>query len=169
MSSLSVRIAAAVADGRTRDEIIIELVQSQGISINRATREWAAYAKEAGLSVAVTSHKEEVLDWLADQGREWTVDAVRDAIVDIMDKWHVVESTARDYCKAYSEFLGVPHPTLDPREAIFTWFIETENPTKEDFIAFAVDGLKRSRCNANEYWKGYELHLALLAAKEARS
>jgi len=152
-----------------RDVIIIQLVTEHAISIDKATKVYAAYAKEHGLTKAIVSHKEEALAWLADKYpmNEWTATAVKDATIDLTAVYAVAESTARDYCKAYSDSLGVALPVINPRDAIFNWFLVAGNSaSKEDFIEYVVGELGRSKSNANEYWKGYELHQFLVGGAE---
>ena len=150
----------------TRDEAIIELVTHQGYTLNKATKAYAAYAKEHGLTAAIVSHKEAALDRLreiyGDAQDNWTAQAVKDEVIEMAAEYEIAESTARDYCKAFSEELGVAHPILNPREAIFEYFKEHgDHVTKDGFMDYAVNELGRSKSNANEYWKGYELHLYL--------
>ena len=165
-------IRSSIMTGRehdySRDQIIIILVTDEGISINAATKAYAAVAKAEGWTTALVSHKDAALLWLGDTygPADWTATGVRDLIIVMADKYGIAESTARDYAKAYSELLGVDHPVLDPRAAMFTWLVaNAETATKAEFKAFAgQDGLGRSDSNVNEYWKGLELHRAILAA-----
>ena len=159
-------IATMIADDVNRDGIIIALVTEHGVTINKATKLYGDYARENGLTAAIVSHKADALDWISDTygADQWTASAVKDAVIQIVYTYGVAESTARDYCKAYSKQLGMAMPVEDPRAAIFAWFKENDGTaTKADFIEFAVEDLGRSKSNANEYWKGYELHLALVA------
>ena len=165
MTDLNKVIDALLAKDATRDSIIIELVSKHELSLDKATKTYGAYARENGLTKTVISYKSEALDYLKSEypKKKWDAKAVRDAILEIQDQYKVAESTARDYCKAYSETLGVALPMVDPREAIFDWFADNVGAAKDEFIAFAVGELGRSRSNANEYWKGYELHCELVA------
>ncbi len=174
MATFADSIATLIADGATRDVVIITLVQEHGATLSKATSLYQAYAKEHGLSSASVSRKDDAHDMLADAYpavEDWTVQAVRAAVVDLMADLDVAESTARDYCKAYSKHLGVPHPSEDPRAAMFAYLIEhgdlPYDELKAGFKAYATEVLGRSSSNVNEYWKGYDLHLALTAAKEA--
>lgn len=156
---------AAIADDQSRDVIIIGLVSEHKFTLNRASQEYAKYARSAGLTAATVSHKTAALAWLSEQYdlSEWTAMAVRDAVIDIQQRYDVAESTARDYTKAYSKDLGVTHPSENPRDLIFSWFKANEGTaTKEAFKEYAKS-IGRSESNANEYWKGYELHLYLTA------
>lgn len=171
-------IEQLVADNQDRDAIIIQLVSEHDLSLNKATKVYAEYAREHGLTRQATSHKEGVLDGLREKyarideetgdayAEGWTARAVADEVVEIVADYGVAESTARDYCKAFSTELGIDHPVLNPREAIFAWFLEREQAgdvvQKDEFLAYATDELGRSKSNANEYWKGYELHLHLV-------
>ena len=154
--------------GMTRDQVIIGLV-GQNVTLNTATRTYAAVAKAEGWTTAPTSHKEACLDELRELYAEdlngWTAQAVSNAVIQFQADYEIAESTARDYCKAFSDELGVPHPVRDYRTMIFEWFRDNAQDDhaamKKAYIAFAVDELGRSRSNANEYWKGYELHLYL--------
>ena len=162
-------IEALLNEGNKRDDIIIAMVCDHKMSIDKATKLYAAYAKDHGLTKVIVSHKDAALEMLATEYPEdnWDASAVKHAIVDLVDQFGVAESTARDYCKAYStDVLGVKLPTEDPRAAIFQWFVDHDGTAvKDDFIQFALE-LGRSRSNANEYWKGYELHLHLAQASK---
>lgn len=160
-------IIAAQEASMTRDQIIIQLVTEQGLSISKASNEYARVAKAEGWVTGQVSHKDEALaqlhtDYDADS---WDAKAVKAAVVDLVDQFDIAESTARDYCKAFSEELGVEYPVEDPRAAMFSWLIEhSEDGTKEDFKEYCK-ALGRSDSNINEYWKGLELHRAIIAAK----
>ena len=160
-------LAQAHVDGLTRDQAIIILVTDHSHTLNKATKAYAEWAKEEGIAPTLTSHKDEVLTLLRGaypKGKGWDAEAVKARVITLADHYGVAESTARDYCKAYSEELGVTHPVLNPREAIFEWFkAEGDTASKEAFMEFAVKELGRSQSNANEYWKGYELHLFLVS------
>jgi len=162
---MNTNIIALHDEDVSRDLIIIAMVNDDGMTINKATKEYAKVAKKEGWTTALVSHKDAALEYLAEEYDDnWTPATVASAVVDLVDRYKVAESTARDYCKAYSKELKVDHPVADPREAIFDWFIANPNPLKDEFIEYATDTLGRSRSNANEYWKGFELHIALLAA-----
>ena len=167
---MTVDIIALHAEGQTRDQIIIALVSEDGMTLNAATKAYAEAAKSEGWATGRESHKEAALEWLAESYTDetWTAEAVKHAVLDVSEKFGVTESTARDYCRAFSEDLGVTHPVADPRKAMFDWLIENDGmPVDEMKAAFKEFGkeLGRSSSNVNEYWKGYELHLALVAAK----
>lgn len=158
----------------SRDTFIIHLVSSHGYTLNKATRAWQAFARNAGISTHTASCKDEAQEWLEDRyhAGNWTAERVRDAVVELGAVFDVAESTARDYTKAFSKFLKVTHPMLDPRAAMFDFLIKNRGMAAADLkIAFKEFGkdLGRSSSNVNEYWKGYELHLALNAAIAADS
>lgn len=162
---MTTSIQSIIDAGTTnRDAIIIELVTAHGVTLNKATSMYAAYAKENGLTSAATSHKESALDWLDTQYdvATWDVTAVRESVVELQSRYDVAESTARDYTKAFSKQLEVAHPSENPRDLIFAWFKDNATTaTKEEFKAYAKS-IGRSESNANEYWKGYELHLHIV-------
>ncbi len=157
-----------LVSGMSRDEAIISMVSEFSISINKATKLYKQYASDYDLSSGVVSHKKEALSDLNNSFNEsnWSAEAVAEAVIELSHKYNVAESTARDYTKEFSKLIGVQHPTADPRTQIFNWFASMKENgneiTKEDFISFA-ESIGRSRSNANEYWKGYELHLFLSA------
>jgi len=165
--SVSTAIRTAYADQQGRDQIIINLVADHGLSLNAATKAYATIAKEEGWNSAPTSRKGEALAILQDRypADSWDAAAVRDSVIELASELAVQESTARDYCRAYSDQLGIPHPVVDPRTAMFQWFAEHDGEEPEAmkiaFLEYAIEELGRSRSNANEYWKGYELHLYL--------
>jgi hypothetical protein len=149
----------------SRDAIIVTLVTEHKLSLNAATKAYAEVAKLEGWTKALTSFKEEALAWLEMNVTEWTAETVKAAVVDLAAEFDVAESTARDYCKAYSEQLEVTHPVLDPRAAMFSWLVaNAAEGTKAEFKEYAKE-LGRSDSNINEYWKGLELHRAILAAQ----
>lgn len=159
---------ALAADG-TRDTVIIGLVTEGDMSLNKATKLYGDYAKANGLTSGVVSHKADALEWLGLNYPEFTDAAqVKSAVIELQAEFDVAESTARDYVKAYAKQMGVDLPIEDPREAMFQWFVNRiqggQDIDKADFIEYACEKLGRSKSNANEYWKGYELHLALVAA-----
>jgi hypothetical protein len=155
---------AAHAEGKTRDEMIIAAVQD-GNSLNAAIKTYATWAKASGISSALVSHKETALEDLSGEYGDgaMTVDEVRTAVAALQVTYDVAESTAKDYVRAHLDSNGHAWPVLNPREAIFAWF-KSEGDTADhaEFITFACDTLGRSRSNANEYWKGFELHLHLV-------
>lgn len=161
-------IVAARAADKSRDDIIMEIYET-GKSLNAATKIYARIAKQQGYTTAIVSHKAEALELLrADYADGWDAQAVARAVVDLVAKFGVAESTARDYSKAHSEYLGVAHPTADPRAAMFQFLIDNAphmsyDELKGAFKEFALD-LGRSPSNINEYWKGYDLHIALTEA-----
>ena len=158
--------------GDTRDQIIIGLVSDHGLTLNAATRAYADTAKAEGWSTGRTSHKDAALLLLGARypivtatGEGWAAEQVAEAVIDLVAEYAIAESTARDYCRAYSELLGVDHPVLDPRAQMFAWLVaNAESGTKAEFKEFATE-LGRSPSNINEYWKGMELHRAILAAQ----
>jgi hypothetical protein len=167
LQSIYDAVVAAHDAGNTRDQTIIALVGDHGLSLNAATKAYATVAKSEGWVTALVSHKDAALDRLAEAyGSDWTAEDVRAAVIDLTDWFSIAESTARDYAKAYSELLGVDHPVIDPRAAMFEWLVtNSATATKAEFIAYAgPNGLGRSVSNVNEYWKGLELHRAILAA-----
>lgn len=161
-------IVSSQAAGDSRDAIIISLVSEYGLSLNAATRAYADAAKAEGWTTGRESHKDAAIATLTiTYGSDWDAAAVKAAVVELAAEYGVAESTARDYCRAYSEVLDVPHPVEDPRKAMFDWLVENAaTAEKADFVAFAGEGgLGRSASNVNEYWKGLELHRAILAAQ----
>lgn len=148
-----------------RDSIIITLVADHGLTLNAATKAYGKCAKEQGWTTALVSHKADALEVIAEIWSNMdaiTVKDIQDCIVDIVDRFAVAESTARDYIRAYCDNTGIEYPVTNPREAIFAWFKEQDGVAdKKEFHAFAEE-LGRSKSNANEYWKGYELHLHLV-------
>jgi hypothetical protein len=169
MKTIDTIIADLVDQGLTRDGIIIHLVSDGNRTLNFATNAYAAYARENGLTKTIISHKSEALEYLADMYPldKWTPDAVLDAIAYLADEYGVALSTARDYCKAYSDTLGIPLPNTDPRAAMFTYITENINHKSRDelragFLDYAVNTLGRSKSNANEYAKGLDLHFHII-------
>ncbi len=159
-------ITAEYDNGLTRDQIIVLLVTEKSMSLNAATKAYAAVAREAGWSTTIVSHKEEALSFITRSlnGEALTATGVKDLSIEIQDEFDVAESTARDYLKAWCEQADLTFPVENPREAIFNWFKDAgDDASKEDFMAFAVEELGRSQSNANEYWKGYELHQFLIS------
>jgi hypothetical protein len=169
--NLAVSIVSAHTDGSTRDQIIINLHTEHGLSLNAATRLYADTAKAEGWTSATVSHKESALAYLRDryEASTWDSTAVSEMVIELSSEYEVAESTARDYTKAFSKAINVAHPTTDPRTLMFQYLIDNASDMAYDdlkagFKTYATD-LGRSASNINEYWKGYDLHLALVAAK----
>ena len=171
---MTITVTDHITDDMTRDEAIIALVTGAGVSLNKATQLWVAHAKETGITQTLTSYKDEAITWLDEnydlEVKTWDGKAVSDAVKDLMAEFNVAESTARDYCKAYSKKHGVPHPVTDPRKLMFQYLIDNcermdYDTLKSGFKKYASEELNRSPSNINEYWKGYDLHLALMEAK----
>ncbi len=155
------------AEEMTRDQAIITAVMA-GVTLNTATKKYAEWAKAEGLTTGIISHKVEALKDLLDEygDAEMSIDECRTAVASLQAVYDVVESTAKDYVKAHLDVNSHAWPVLNPRDAMFAWFkSEGDEADHAEFIAFACDpdGLNRSRSNANEYWKGFELHLHLVA------
>jgi hypothetical protein len=164
--AVSTVIYAEYDNGLTRDQIIVLLVTEHAMSLNLATKAYAATAKFYGWTAALTSHKDAALIRIEDQFGDAIMVAadIKSLVIDLMDEFEVADSTARDYIKAWCADRQ-DYPVENPREAIFAWFIDhATTATKDGFMDFAVQDLGRSQSNANEYWKGYELHLAIVAA-----
>ena len=152
------------AEDATRDTMIITAV-TEGSTLNAATKAYAAWAKDNGLTSAIVSHKAAALTNIFDQYGDaaLTVKDVQSIIPDLVQEYGVADSTARDYVKTHCEQYGLAYPVLNPRDAIFAWFKAVDGVAdKAEFMAYAEDELGRSKSNANEYWKGYELHLHLV-------
>ena len=150
--------------GTSRDMMIIGAVQA-GNTLNAAGRAYAAWARDMGITSAIVSHKADAMSAIFDQygDVELTVGDVQSIIPELVAEYGIADSTARDYVKAHCEKCGITYPVLNPRDAIFAWFKAVDGiADKADFMAFAEDELGRSKSNANEYWKGYELHLHLV-------
>jgi hypothetical protein len=163
-------IADMVAASSTRDDIIVAL-HGDGLTLNKSMKLYADYAREHGLTTATVSRKPEALTYLAGACTDeagWTAECIRDAVIDLQAEFDVAESTARDYCRAYTELMQWTYPVTDPRTAMFEYLIEHAGDEYEElkvsFKLYATEELGRSASNVNEYWKGYDLHLALTAA-----
>ena len=163
-------IESGVDAGHIRDKIICALITSGECSLNGATKAYAAYAKSTGMTSAVVSYKKDAAAWLESKyaGSGWDASAVTESVVELQEEFAVAESTARDYCKAYSEELGVVHPVANPRQQMFQYLADNKDHVdydtlKENFKLFGLS-IGRSKSNINEYWKGYDLHVFLTNA-----
>ncbi len=161
--NISTTIKTLLDADATRDTVIITLVTDHKLTLNKATNEYATYARDNGLTTVATSHKQAALTWMAVAYPTWDHADVMDAVIEIQAKFNVADSTARDYARAHSEILGVTHPTVNPRAAMFDYLVANPDCDKAEFKAFAKD-LGRSDSNINEYWKGMELHRAIVEA-----
>lgn len=169
MTTHSQEIINLINAGKSRDEIIIHLVTTHGLSLNAAIKAFAEVSQSStGGKVNV---KAEALAYLSATFNKanWNLAAVQEAVAYCQAEWGCAESTARDYTKYHSEILGVVHPSANPRELMFKWLVENRSEMSYDamktaFKAYAGDVLGRSSSNINEYWKGYDLHLAILKA-----
>ena len=169
MSKSNDKVRTAIIDAHTaddtRDAIIIKLVTEHDLTLNAATKAYAAVAKDKGWTAAIVSHKEDALAYISD-GYDDTLSIkdARELIAYFQTEYGVAESTARDYVKAHCDATGTTYPVVNPREAIFEWFKQAgADADKKEFMEYATETLGRSQSNANEYWKGYELHLYLIA------
>lgn len=156
-------ITAEYDNGMSRDDIIVLLVTQKQMTLNAATKAYAAIAKESGWTSTIVSHKDDALAHISKQYDTLDAATVKDLVIELVDEFDVAESTARDYIKAWCEQAGQEYPIENPREAIFAWFKAAgDTADKQEFMDFA-ESIGRSKSNANEYWKGYELHLHLIA------
>lgn len=160
----------------SRDQIIISMMSKYDYTLNKATQTYGKYAKANGLTSTVASHKDAAIKFLetVNLTRPWDAHTVKDSVIDMIDKFGIAESTARDYAKAYSEKLKVEHPVEDPRAMIFAWVVANVNHMSRDelkkgLIEYACGPLGRSRSNANEYAKGLDLHFAIMDARYAEA
>jgi hypothetical protein len=174
VTAINEYFAGLNSEGAGRDHMIVQIMGDMGLTLNKATNEYARWARETGVSSPVISYKKEALNWLADNYPvdQWDHEAVRESVAGLQTEFEVKESTARDYCRAYSDQLKVPHPVLNPREAIFSWICENVDHMGRDELrkglkAYAVNNLGRSPSNANEYVKGLDLHFAIMDSKGA--
>lgn len=160
-------------DGETdRDTLILALVQHHSCTLNMATKAYASFAKERGLTATITSHKADAMEWLSteyDDAETISATTARGIVVDLVDRYSVAESTARDYLAAWFKEQGMEMPVDDPRTLIFQYlkdhqddFLAHYQDAKDAFIEYACNDLGRSRSNANEYLKGMDLHLFLI-------
>lgn len=166
MTNLTTVIETGLNEEKSRDEIIIELVTKHDLTISKATKEFAGYLKDNGLSMN-TSCKADALEYITEHmsGQEIETGDIKPLVVELMDQFKVADSTARDYIKAWCEQEGQTYPVANPRQAMFDFLVANAGTvTKEEFKEFGKS-LGRSDSNINEYWKGYELHLAIVAAQ----
>lgn len=174
MNAIDTRIADLLDQGKDRDGVIIELVSGGDYTLNSATNAYAAYARANGLTRAVVSYKDDALAQLTEKYADggWNPQAVLDEMANLQEDYGVADSTARDYCKAYSDSIGVPLPSVDPRAAMFDWITANlphmgRDELRKAFLKYAVEDLGRSKSNANEYAKGLDLHFHIMDSQDA--
>jgi len=153
-------------DAMTRDAVILDLVNSHGMSLNKATKEYVRLRKAAGFSVGVVSHKAEALAYLAEQGLTSPVNP-KPLVADLVAEFDVKDDTAMSYIKAYAEEHGLEVKTRLASNDILEWIVDNAPADDEDWTEFDASFKKwmlaqgKSESNINEYRKGIKLHLML--------
>ena len=157
-------------DAMTRDAVILDLVNTHGMSLNKATKEYVRLRKAAGFSVGVVSHKAEALAYLAEQGLTSPVNP-KPLVADLVAEFDVKDDTAMSYIKAYAEEHGLEVKTRLASNDILEWIVEHAPYSEEhegewaEFDASFKEWMLaqgKSESNINEYRKGIKLHLMLI-------
>ena len=151
---------------QTRDAVILDLV-ANGMSLNKATKEYVKLKKAAGLTVGVVSHKEAALAYLAKLDLESPVNP-KPLVADLVTEFDVKDDTAMNYIRAYAEEHGLEVRTRLASNDILEWIVDNAPDEDEDWTEFDEDfkdwmkAQGKSESNINEYRKGIKLHLMLL-------
>ena len=157
-------------DAMTRDAVILDLVNTHGMSLNKASKEYVRLKKAAGYTVGVTSHKAEAVAWLAEQGLTSPVNA-KPLVAELTDRFEVKDDTAMSYIRAYAEEHGLEVKTRVASSEILDWIVDNA-PHGEDSLEWTefdehfkewMLAQGKSESNINEYRKGIKLHLMLAA------
>lgn len=160
---------AGVADGKSRDAIVVEMVQA-GASLNTAQILYKDLAKNAGLVTSRVGHKKEALEFLGESQPDLTDEDTRAAVrAELSKKFEVAASTANDYIKAYAEQEGIELPRSSfganpaEQEEIYSFIKANPNCSKEEFTSFMKDELGRSSGSIDETYRGLKLARRLIA------
>jgi len=154
-------------DAMTRDAVILDLVNTHGMSLNKATKEYVRLRKAAGFSVGVVSHKAEALAYLAEQGLTSPVNP-KPLVADLVAEFDVKDDTAMGYIKAYAEEHGLEVKTRLASNDILEWIVDNAPADDDDWTEFDASFKEwmlaqgKSESNINEYRKGIKLHLMLI-------
>ena len=153
-------------NAQSRDAIILDLV-SNGMSLNKATKEYVKLKKAAGFTVGVTSHKTEAMSTLDAHGLTGSVDA-KPLVAELTKLFDVTPDTAMGYIKAHAEIVGYTVKSRMASEDILDWIVDNAPATEcEDWDQFdeafkvRMKSQGKSDSNINEYRKGIKLHLML--------
>ena len=153
---------------QTRDAVILDLV-ANGMSLNKATKEYVKLKKAAGLTVGVVSHKEDALAYLAKLDPASPINP-KPLVADLVAEFDVKDDTAMNYIRAYAEERGLEVKTRLASNDILEWIVDNAPATEcedwDQFDAAFKDWMKsqgKSESNINEYRKGIKLHLMLMS------
>lgn len=152
---------------QSRDVIILDMVKN-GMSLNKATKEYIKGKKAAGIAVGVVSHKVEAFEYLDGLALAGTVSPSQ-IVADLVAEFGVVADTAMGYLKAHAEENGYEVATRMASQSILDWICDHAPAERdgdwdgfdEQFKAHMTE-LGKSESNINEYRKGIRLHLALM-------
>ena len=153
---------------QSRDEIIIDMMQTNGWTMNKATNEYVKAKKAAGFQMGVVSRKDDAYELMIGMDLESPIDP-KAVVESIVDELGVAESTARDYLKAYAKDKGLEIASGKDSQPILDWIVANApiDGTADDWVAFDKEFIAwgteegRTRSNLNEYRKGIKLHLML--------
>ena len=157
-------------DAMTRDAVILDLVNTHGMSLNKASKEYVRLKKEAGFAVGVTSHKVEAVAYLATLDLTSPVNP-KPLVAELVARFEVKDDTAMSYIRAYAEEHGLEVKTRVASSEILDWIVDNApyGDDSQDWVEFDASFKKwmlaqgKSESNINEYRKGIKLHLMLAA------
>ena len=160
---------AGIADNKSRDMIIVGLVQS-GISLNTSQNLYKEFALEAGLTSAKVGYRVEALAYLTVENYEiGTAESRADVRAALVEKFGVANSTANDYIKAYAESAGIELPRSsfgsnpEDQAKIFDWIAASPDCEKAEFAEFMKTTMGRSSGSIDETYRGLVLARKLAA------
>ena len=154
-------------DAMSRDEVILDLVK-QGMSLNKASKEYVKLKKAAGYAVGVASHKDAAVAYLIEQAPASPIEP-KPLVKALVDKFEVTESTAMGYIRAYAEEHNLEVKSRSASTEVLDWIVANAPMTVDEdwdqfdeaFIAW-MESEGKSRNNINEYRKGLKLHVMLI-------
>lgn len=164
------QMATAIADGSSRDTIIITMVSTHEYSLNSATKRYAELAKELEIPTGKQSRREDVMAAIPEDIS--LINASAEELSTMADQFAeqfgIKAKTVHSYFKSVYEEAGAAYPQVGSEsEAILDWLTANDECEKEEFETFmrtaGKNGSPRSASNVNEYWKGMTLHRRIMA------
>lgn len=154
----------------SRDSIIMSMVTNEGMSLNKATKEYVRLKKAAGLAVGVVSHRDDAMELLSTQAWDGLVDP-KPLVELLTSEFKVKADTAMNYIKMYAEENGHEVRSRMASEDILAYIVDRapEGNADADWDNFILEfkawmsDQGKSNSNTNEYIKGIRLHRMLVA------
>lgn len=124
----------AVEEGLDKNGILMILITEGGLDVQAAVREYAALAREAGMTMSKEQRTVKIVEVLeeSDLSTKGGVDDARDQLMDSLD---VAPSTASGYIRDFAEANDIELPTAARRSFA----------SKEDVVGFLIANNEKKR------------------------